>query len=265
MRCSLLPVLGLALSAQPPTFEVASIRLGNRTNTGNLCRTLQPSSDSVILSAVWPLTAALEDAYQEEVDDFDHPQWSRAGNFAFDLKVPPNTSISTCRKMLQALLAERFHMAVAVETRDVARYYLKVAKSGIKLKPANSPGDPATSAKFVVEDGNIHYSYRGAPMSRILDSIRPSVVLNTRARSLRETGSVNDAAFRYAAVNGLVDETGLSGVYDGEFAFAPADSDELAESLEDALTRQLGLTLERRRAPGKVLVILSSDRTPTEN
>ncbi len=46
---------------------------------------------------------------------------------------------------------------------------------------------------------------------------------------------MNDRGFGFASVGGVLDETGLTGHYDGEFA----------ETLVDSLTRQLGLTLER--------------------
>ena len=68
----------------------------------------------------------------------------------------------------------------------------------------------------------------------------------------------------------LSDETGLTGYYDGDLEYTIPLTSQLeqfppTESLPDAVVRQLGLTLELRRAPGKVLVIRSSDRTPTEN
>jgi uncharacterized protein (TIGR03435 family) len=265
MRVWLLPLLALTLTGQTPSFEVASIRPGNRTNTGSLCNTFKPSQVSVLASAVWPLNAVIEDAYKDEVDLIDFPQWSRTGNWAINVNIPPNTSVDTCRLMLQTFLAERFHMVTGVETREVARYYLKVAKSGLKLKSVDGPPtSPNADYNLDVKDGNVRYIYRGAPMSRILISIRAHAELDARGRSLRDTGVVNDPSFRIAAV---VDETGLSGYYDGQFDFAPTASlrNELAESLDDALSRQLGLTLELRRAPGKVLVIRSSVRTPTEN
>lgn len=213
------------------------------------------------------LSGLIEDAYQNEVDDFEFPQAARTGRFAVSVLIPPNTTVRTCRQMLQKLLTERFHLKTDVETRQVARYYLKVAKSGLKMKPVNPPADASASYSFDVKDGNVRYVYRGAPMSRILISIRGHAALNARARGLQATGSVNDPSFRLAAVDSVVDETGLTGSYDGAYEFAPAASlrSEFSESLSDALTRQLGLTLELRRAPGKVLVIRSADRTPTEN
>jgi len=263
-----LPLFALTLAAQTPSFEVASIRPGNRTNTGSLCRNHNLNPESVIAFAVWPLSAVIEDAYADEVDDFDFPQWSRMGNFAINVKIPPNTSVGTCRKMLQNFLAERFHMVTAVEIRDVQRYHLKVAKSGLKLKPVDDPPtDPNANFSLSVKDGLELVSFRGAPMSRVLTTISANAILDARARSLRIAGVVNDPSFHLAGVNSVIDETGLRGYYDGEFRFAVTASlhDEFAESLPDALSRQLGLTLELRKAPGKVLVIRSSDRTPTEN
>lgn len=69
----------------------------------------------------------------------------------------------------------------------------------------------------------------------------------------------------------LVDETGLTGYYDGELEFqnsSQANADDpfpQAPTIDVALIEQTGLTLELRKAPGKILRIRSSDRLPTEN
>jgi uncharacterized protein (TIGR03435 family) len=91
--------------------------------------------------------------------------------------------------------------------------------------------------------------------------------LEARARSLASIGSGNGPGFRITEIDSVIDETGLTGYYDGTFAFDPLLSlhNESAESLKDSVARQLGLTLELRRTPGKVLVVRSADRTPTEN
>lgn len=273
MRFWIFPLFALTLSGQTPSFEVASIRpkdppfsalplCGNRVvvSPDNIL-----SPESLLSSGVNTLSGLLSEAYNDEVEDFDFPQWSRLGPFTISVKIPPNTSARLCRKMLQNLLAERFHTVVGVEIREVPRYFVKVAKSGLKLKPVEDPpDDPNASYRFDVKNGNVRYVYHGASMSRILNTIGAHAFLEARARGLRFAGNVSDPDFRIA---GVVDETGLTGYYDGEFQFAPAAilHDEFAESLEDAMSRQLGLTLELRRAPGKVLVIRSSDRVPTEN
>jgi len=269
MRLWLLPLLMLPLAAQTPSFEVASIRPSNaRTGTGlPLCGNINTSPDtlltreSALRTGVYGLSGLLGEAYHEDVDDFDYPQWTRNfPTFAVSVKVPADTTSGTCHKMLQNLLAERFHMVTGVEIREVPRYYLKVSKSGLKLKPAGSPADPDGGYSSSVKDGLFHLTFRSAPAFRVLTAIRALAELYARARNFAPGSS----GFRIA---GVVDETGLTGYYDGEFKFdvaAPLHS-EFAESVEDALARQLGLTLEFRTAPGRVLVIRSSDHTPTEN
>lgn len=269
MRYWLLLLFALTLAAQPPSFEVASIRPGTTRNTGSLCRDHKLSPESAVVSAVLPLSAVLEEAYASEVDDFDYPPWSRSGNYAIWVKLPPNTTADTCRKMLQNFLAERFHMVTGVEIRDVRRYHLKVAKSGVKLKPVGSPPkDPNAEYGMTANNGVARHTFRGAPMSRIVTVISAGAFLEARNHSLRETGSVDDPGLRIASVNSVVDDTGLTGYYDGEYDFrgpGATQQDELAESLADALRRQLGLTLELEKSPGKVLVIRSPDHMPTEN
>jgi uncharacterized protein (TIGR03435 family) len=66
----------------------------------------------------------------------------------------------------------------------------------------------------------------------------------------------------------VVDETGLTGYYDGQIEYqssAAAKADTLAKAPALTIVDQLGLTLEVRKAPRKFLVIRASDRAPTEN
>jgi uncharacterized protein (TIGR03435 family) len=219
-------------------------------------------SDSRLVSGTRELHALIRDAYYGSVDAIDLPSWIRDDDrFAISVKIPPNTNVGTCREMLRNLLAARFHLVTAVETRVVGRWHVKVAKSGLRLKPVdNPPTDPKDSLNTHLVDGNAHYAYRGVPMTRILDVIGNQAVNDARAR-----GFMDDPRFKF--VIGVVDETGLTGYYDASFELPvkPPRPDDLAESLEEAVTRQLGLTLEFRKAPGKVLVIRSGDHMPTEN
>lgn len=159
--------------------------------------------------------------------------------------------------MLRALLEERFYMSTAVDTRERTRKSLKLVKSGLKLKRADGPQpDPASSITTKAANLRIRLTFRGAPGPKLVGAIAALAVLDARAHRLK--------------LAPVFDETGLTDFYDGEFEYTiptPSRLEEFPqpESLEDALMRQLGLTLEVRKAPGKVLVIRSSDRTPTEN
>jgi uncharacterized protein (TIGR03435 family) len=72
----------------------------------------------------------------------------------------------------------------------------------------------------------------------------------------------------------VVDKTGLSGAYDFtlKFYFAPAVTETpstndvgMSPTVYSALEQQLGLKLQKMRAPLPVIVIDSAQKTPTEN
>jgi uncharacterized protein (TIGR03435 family) len=68
-----------------------------------------------------------------------------------------------------------------------------------------------------------------------------------------------------------VDHSGLTGVYDAKLMFSggssasPGDASEPAPDIFSALEKQLGLKLQKTKAPLDVIVIDKIDRTPTEN
>lgn len=271
MRFSLFPLFALTLAAQTPSFEVAALHPAKSvgTTSPSICGNLNLNPENVIgaegllHSGVHTLAALIESAYHDEVDDFDFPVWTRAyssGRVAVSVKIPPGTTFRMCRKMLQNLLAERYHMVTGIEIREVSRYYVKVAKSGLKLKTVAPAADPNTDFRISVEDGLQRFEFRGASASRVFRVVESAALMDARFRAV-------DPLYADFQIAEVVDETGLTGNYDGGFQFTlprPNQSPE-PESLKDALERQLGLTLELRKAPGRVLVIRSSDCTPTEN
>ncbi|MEP7352618.1 MAG: TIGR03435 family protein [Acidobacteriota bacterium] len=250
-------LLALPLAAQTPAFEVASIRPSTaQRSSGAVCRATKPETENVqVVSDTFNLL--IIEAYEKEIDRFDLPDWGKNG-FDVSVKMPRNTSVDTCRLMLRNLLAERFHLVVAIETRQLPSYFLKVAKSGLKLRPVDSPPpDLLASSTSKTEEGRRHTIFRAAPMSRVFIAVETGVVLGSR-RGLFESEFITD-------------ETGLTGFYDGELEYefpsteSPSTQLGHAPSLQDALVEQLGLTLEMRKAPRKILSIRSSDHMPTEN
>jgi uncharacterized protein (TIGR03435 family) len=265
----LLPLFALTLSAQTPTFEVASIRPVAGRGPGVAICGLSPSPQAVVsgpegklVSGTRELFALIWDAHKDLADTEDLPQWVYdAGTFAISVKIPPNTDARTCRAMLRNLLAERFHLVVALEPRDVGRYHLKVDKSGFKMKSADGPPpDPNTDFSSQLQGLTYRETFRGASIASVIYILENPAMSDARAR-----GYTTSSSFSFAA--GLVDDTGLTGYYDGsiQLQMKPPAPDELTESLDDALRNYLGLTLELRKTPGKVLVIRSGDRVPTEN
>jgi uncharacterized protein (TIGR03435 family) len=255
----------------PAKFEVASIRPATERAPGRpICgRSVDPESvvsgaeGALISSGGSTLVSLIADAYQNSMDGMDLPEWVKGGQrFAVSVKIPPNTRAGVCREMLRNLLADRFHLVTAFETRGLTHIYVKVAKSGLKLKPAEPAVDQAKARTMSTPvPGEVRHTYRGASMSLIVGDISMSISMEARVNGL-----IDDPGYRVVSGTGVVDETGLTGYYDGSFDFyASRPPDGTAEPLKDILTRQLGLTLELRRAPGTVLTIRSGDRMPTEN
>ena len=155
------------------------------------------------------------------------------------------------RKRMQALLAERFQLAVHRETKEMPVYALVVAKGGSKLKPNESP-----------------------------DGSNQSMTANrTMLKATRAT--VERIANALAGMTGrpVRDETGLKGYYDFELKWTqdvgppgpgaggseerPA-AEATGPTLFTAVQEQLGLKLESRKGPVEIVAIDRAER-PSEN
>jgi uncharacterized protein (TIGR03435 family) len=147
----------------------------------------------------------------------------------------------TRQRMLQTLLADRFQLKLRRESHNSSVYSLVISKAGPKfhaaVKEENAPSASSESHFSVKVDGDT-MSFRESPM-RVL------VELLTQQTQRQ-----------------VVDETGLTGIYDFDLRFrqgslgqigASTDSD--SPSLFTALTDQLGLKLESRKEPVPVLVV----------
>jgi uncharacterized protein (TIGR03435 family) len=83
-------------------------------------------------------------------------------------------------------------------------------------------------------------------------------------------GQVHSLANNLSALLGrqVVDQTGLNGSYDFDLQYAldeltATDTDRMP--LLDAVQSQLGLKLEARKGPVKVIIVDHIEKTPTEN
>jgi uncharacterized protein (TIGR03435 family) len=141
-------------------------------------------------------------------------------------------------RMLQSLLADRFHLRIRREPREMMASVLTIARGGSKLEESSDGSDfdvRKISASKII--------YHNLPMSLFTNLL---------------AGYVGDT---------VVDETGLDGSYNFTLNFMP-DSvgpgvregrepgpDPNAPSLFTALPEQLGVSLVRRKASVNLLVI----------
>lgn len=212
------------------------------------------------------------------------PDWLSSQRYDLAAKVPPGTSKEQCNRMLQALLAERFHLALHHETKDLQGFELVPGRSGSKLKisadagtvelraePPAPTGPPKTDA-----DG---YPQLNAPGMVMMEGAKGNAVivfLTARAQPLSALVGLLSREFRLP----ILDKTSLTGRFDFKLEFAPQAPgalpppstdrapdamDNSAPNLTTAVQQQLGLRLNPSKVPTDVLVIDRADKVPTGN
>jgi uncharacterized protein (TIGR03435 family) len=194
------------------------------------------------------------------------PQWIDSEHYDIEAKTNSTATVQQMEgPMLQALLGERFRLAVHQETRQLPVYQLSVVKAGgLRFSKegscapysTNSP-PPATSADFRTIFCGLRLTVDGA--SRTLDG--KGVTMAMLAANLSRT-------YNTSLGRNVLDTTGLTGAFDIHLNWsidpmsAPSDDsdtataeDRIAPSLFTALQEQLGLKLESGKGPIEVVVI----------
>jgi uncharacterized protein (TIGR03435 family) len=162
------------------------------------------------------------------------PVWADSDAWDIDARSAAPTTTAQKMEMLQALLADRFHLKLHRETRDLPQYRLTVAKNGPKLTNANASDlDRTLIKRGVIEN--------------------PNITADALAGWLKgELGRP------------VTDDTHLTGHYSIKLAWSPderqpnsqgATDDTPGTSIFAALQEQLGLKLEPYKGPLEVLVI----------
>jgi uncharacterized protein (TIGR03435 family) len=148
---------------------------------------------------------------------------------------------------MRALLADRFKLAIHMETRDLTHYEMAVDKGGAKVHAEPLAG-PAGQNPFSM-------TARG-------------YLTGTKVSADMLAKVLTDQSGRF-----VEDHTGLNGVFDFTLDWTPdsdTPSDEPepsrnAPSLFTAVREQLGFRLDARKGPVEVVVIDHVENTPTEN
>ena len=292
------PTAGSAASAQGQSaaaganspvmeYEVASIKVANRTGADRYRVGVVPSPDGLTASNV-TLQILIVIAYGVQ-----NNQVIGAGDFLssehydIDAKMSEATAdalkkmtaeerTAARQKMMQALLADRFKLAIHRETKELPVYSLVVAKNGPKMKEiaaagadpyapgAAGPGRGASGAPGISVSGG-----RGGTMSMTGKSMPISALIHSISTSLDRP---------------VIDKTGLTGYYDFSLEWMREDAAQSAgasgaagggqptsgppeaegQSIFSAVQEQLGLKLEAGKGPVEVIVVDKSEK-PTGN
>ena len=227
-------------------FEVASVKPHSAEIRGN---SVDFSVERFTATNI-PLGGLILMAYNITVRQIaGQDQWF-SERYDIAAKAEHPVSRGQMRRMLQALLAERFKLVVHWETREVPVYALVVGKGGPKLHHSDpsrgeiiNPLTPTGAGGTELKSG--HLVFKDESMSDFAWALSRMVATGDRV---------------------VLDDTGLNGTYDFELTFEPprrasgAEAPGTATSIEapsifDAVQEQLGLKLESKKGPVKFLIV----------
>jgi uncharacterized protein (TIGR03435 family) len=225
-------------------------------------------------------------AYGVKPQQIAGPDWLGQQRFDLAATIPAGASTAQIPQMMRALLAERFQMVMHRETREFPVYALGVARSGARLQPSAPEPKPDTGEKPPAV--NVAASGSGNGVAVDIGGGSSFSLGNNKLEVRRMTlASFAETLTRFVD-RPVVDQTGVTGVYDVVLNIAPDDYLPLlvrsgvnagvtlppqalrlldgasADPLSGPL-RDVGLTLEARKAPLEVIVIDSMSKTPTDN
>jgi uncharacterized protein (TIGR03435 family) len=171
-------------------------------------------------------------------------------------KMAPDTTKEQFRVMLQRLLAARFKLTLRRETRNAETYALAVSKRGFhhsQDQPNTLVGTGAGSDGRNRDTGTVPGAI--PTVSIRMDATRIAV----RERTMEWLADMLSNQLK----GPVVDATGLTGTYTFVLEFARSHEIESGAipSLPAAL-QEVGLRLERRKAPLETLVIVHVEKTP---
>jgi uncharacterized protein (TIGR03435 family) len=242
-----------------------------------------------LLSATnYPLMSYISFAYKLTTDQLlaaysQVPKWANDYRYDIEARASGNPNKDQFRLMMQALLADKFKLAIHWETRQFSVFGLALVKPG-KLGPhlrphlddppcphgSAGPGSPITA---VVSPQTVTGGYPVACAFGAWPS--PSspglFVAGARNVSMKMIATSLSSPELSGLDRPLSDSTGLSGNYDFVLEFAPAlngpvppSADPNAPTFLEAIKEQLGLKLESTTGPMDILVIDHVEE-PTQN
>jgi uncharacterized protein (TIGR03435 family) len=201
----------------------------------------------------------------------------------FDIlaKMPEGANKDQVPQMLQALLAERFHMVAHRESREESVFALVVGKGGAKLQ--DSPPDAGASGVPFPHGANGRVPVE---VQRTPNGIWTTSKWNGQTVIEAEKISLPELALQLMRYldRPVIDMTELKGTYqvalnvpypNGLQRPIAARAETAAETAQDASdpggasilksVEALGLRLEKRKAPTERIVVERIDKIPTEN
>jgi len=265
----LLPFAIIPALAQQPKFDLADVHVSNTprwfvgnyvlNNSGRIRDGRYILRDANMLNLIGEAYGFTEDQIA------GGPNWLRLDIYDVIARVPDGATSETVRLMLQSLLEERFGLVARRETHPTPRFVLSVAKGGPRLKRATAATDSGCRQGMAGEPPGPGVVMTAAMLPNVKLTCQ-NVTSTEMIENLRQMagGPINTYLTR-----DVVDRTALQGRWDFELEFTPigivGSKGRDGITLYDAVSKQLGLTLELKDVPLPALVVEKVNRKPTPN
>src|SRR6185312_14299086 len=287
---------GLRACAQTPSadpsFEVASVKLvdpSQRFQPSHFWAHVTPAGASY-----WSMSldSLISYAYRVESYQVLGPEWTSHDRFDIEARFPEGADKKDERRMLQALLKNRFKLSFHIENRESETQVLMVGKHGEKLTPSlpDPPADTPLSTDKAARETRAKPRITENPDGSSTIDLGKNGTQTTKFDQERwaihnqvSKMTIRDLAMRLGTCLGggihrVVDETGIKGTYQLEWDCpmptprprAPGDADGMLPSDPQGVSplveslNALGLKLEERKMPQDVYVIDHIEK-PSEN
>jgi len=284
--------------AAAPTFEVASIRPSapitpEMVQSGKLHAGMKIDGARVDIGN-YTLLQLITKAYDVKSYQVQGLPWMVPMAQRFDViaNLPAGATKEQVPQMLRALLADRFKLVIHEESKDQKVYALVVAKSGIKMKETAPPPVDGTSPNPGVTGSSsvsINTSKGGGSEVSTGTGLRQKMTPSADGKSMHFEISKASMALFAEGMTPLVDRpildmTELKGDYEIAFDISmqelmavarnaganvpPPDANAEASDPQGSVftaMQGLGLKLEPRKAPLKMIVVEKAEKAPTEN
>jgi uncharacterized protein (TIGR03435 family) len=252
-----------ANSTPPPAFEVASVK-PNTSGPTSPQRAGLSAGERVTMINV-PLLTLLQIAYPGMSVIVGAPKWVGspggpnfdADRFDVSAKAETQSSVDQLRLMLQALLADRFKLAVHKESRPAEVYALRLARADGRLGPNLRPAVADCRALVAAETNPAPAKH---PCGTVGTDLPPWHVRGVPIAQL--------SIFRGQLGRPIVDKTGLTGSFDIDFNWVPPwalnssfdrsrfpQIDPTGPDIFTAMQEQLGLRLVAEKDDQSAFVI----------
>jgi bla regulator protein BlaR1 len=257
-------------------IEVASVKPSDSADRRPLFQG-QPGGDLTVSN--YTVKMLIRSAYRIKTFQVTGgPSWTDSELFDITAKGGGSTNSGQGDRRLQGLLADRFHLVMRRDTREMPVYALVAAKNGPKFKEVHET-DPNMEEPFIQNVINRSVG-RGTPSVG-----RQSIGIIRRGLLINQGTNMRVLANQLSEILGrtVVDKTGLTGKYDLKVEWQPDENqiaffqamrvpegygappaNALGPSLFTALQDQLGLNLESEEGPVEMFVIERIER-PSAN